>query len=304
MEPERAQHGLVTARAVARRHGVGAADVVPAAVQGIAGLVYLLGDDLVLKIARPAREFAADLRKEALVVPHARALGVRTPEVIEFVDDVRAPYLVQRRAHGAGAPDGEPGDAAYRELGRELALLHAAGVPGPLRDRVPADTAGDPRPGIARLAAAGHLSPALADWLTGWLAELARPPLPPVLIHGDIAAGNLLLDPRTGGLSALLDWGDAAVADPAAEFAKVPPRSVPRVLEGYLASRPGVGDVAEWTVRVLWHHLVWAVFRLAAPPDPVAGHWSAQPANRLLELLRAYAGPGLAAGWRRSQRLP
>ncbi|MDT0342181.1 phosphotransferase family protein [Streptomyces litchfieldiae] len=303
---------LAGARAVARRHGVADAEVAPAAAQGIAGFVYLLGEDLVLKVARPEPEFAGDLRKEALVIPHARALGVRTPEVVEYAeaDDGfdGAPYLVQRRAHGRGA-DGEPGAAAYRELGRELALLHAAPIPDAVRAGVPADTVGDPGPGIQQLAAQGELSPGLADWLTGWLAQLAQaaPTDPrPVLIHGDIAAGNLLLDARTGALSALLDWGDAAVADPATEFAKVPPRSLPHVLDGYLDALPGPADGRQWAARVLWHHLVWAVFRLPTPPEPGWVHWSAQPANRLLELLRAYAEglPEPWAGWMRSQRLP
>jgi hygromycin-B 7''-O-kinase len=199
---------------------------------------------------------------------------------------------------------GEVPEGVYRELGRELALLHGAGpaalagVPG----GVPVDEGGDPRPGIEALASAGQVSAGLARWLLGWLDELARQvgePPRPCLIHGDIAAGNLLVDPGTGALAALLDWGDAAIADPAVEFAKVPPRAVPHVLAGYLGD---VDDAVgrEWAARVLWHHVVWAVLRLGTPPDPVAAHWSAQPGNRLLELLRAY----VEAGWMRSQRLP
>ncbi|MFD5316536.1 phosphotransferase family protein [Streptomyces sp. NPDC127098] len=279
--------------AVARRHGVAPDAVRPAPRQGVASHVHLLGDGLVLKVARagdPA--LAADLRKEAVVVPHATRLGVRAPEIVEF-DGVGemfgAPYLVQRRAPGVAPPGDEPGADAYRELGRQLALLHAA-PPTPLAG-VAEDRAGDVRPGIEALAAGGYLSASLARWLTGWLDELAahvpaEPPL--VLVHGDVSAGNLLVDPTTGALTALIDWGDAAHADPAVEFAKVPPRAVRSVLAGYAP-----GEEEAWWPRILWHHVAWAVFRLPTGPEPpTATHWSAQPANRLLELLRHYVDFG------------
>ncbi|TDC20787.1 aminoglycoside phosphotransferase family protein [Streptomyces sp. 8K308] len=281
---------LAAIAAVARRHGVAAGGVRPAARQGIASQVHLLGEELVLKVARAGEPgFAADLRKEAVVIPHAARLGVRAPEIVEFDgvgEALGAPYLVQRRAPGVAPQGDEPGPDAYRELGRQLALLHAA-PPASLAG-VAEDRAGNPRRGIEDLAARGYLSAGLARWLTGWLDELAgqapaEPPL--VLTHGDISAGNLLVDPASGALTALIDWGDAVHADPAAEFAKVPPRAVRSVLAGYAP-----GEEEAWWPRILWHHVVWAVFRLPTGPEPpTSTHWSAQPANRLLELLRHYA---------------
>ncbi|WP_158920390.1 phosphotransferase family protein [Streptomyces sp. NBRC 109706] len=303
--------------AVARRHGVAPDEVRPAAFQGAAGWVCLLGEQLVLKVARPGGDFADDLRKEALVVPFAVQQGVRTPEMIacgELDGPVPLPYLVLRRAAGRavganGDDPGDPGELACRELGRELAVLHAARIPPDVREGVPVDRPADPRRMVDRLARQGYLSGSLADWLGGWLARLAEeaPPGPEAtLIHGDIAANNLLLDAQ-GSLTALLDWGDAAWADPAMEFAKVPPRLLPAVLTGYLGDPDAIAEVGRsWAARALWHHLGWAVPRLTSPPDPAAGHWSAQPANRLLELLRCYADglPAPWAGWMRSQRLP
>ncbi|UED85348.1 phosphotransferase family protein [Streptomyces profundus] len=302
---------------VARRHGVAPDDVRLAAFQGAAGWIYLLGDHLVLKVARPGAGLVADLRKEALVVPFAVRQGVRTPEMVacgEIEGPARLPYLLLRRASGSvvganGGDPGDPGEVACQELGRELALLHGARVPPAVRDGLPVDRPVDPRPGIDRLAGLGYLSSSLADWLGAWLARLAEEaPASPemVLIHGDIAANNLLLDDE-GSLTALLDWGDAAWADPAMEFAKVPPRLLPAVLTGYLGGPEAVAEAGRsWVARALWHHLSWAVPRAMGQPDPVAKHWSAQPANRLLELLRCYAEelPSPWAGWMRSQRLP
>ncbi|MDT0267078.1 aminoglycoside phosphotransferase family protein [Streptomyces sp. DSM 44915] len=182
-------------------------------------------------------------------------------------------------------------------------------MPPSVRAGLPVDEPTDPRPAIAGLARGGYLSSSLAEWLGEWLGRLdeERPAVQEMaLIHGDVSAGNLLFA-SDGSLSALLDWGDAAWADPAVEFAKVPPRRLPPVLTGYLGEpRALTEEGRHWVARVLWHQLSWAVLRLSGEPVPDAGHWSAQPANRLLELLRVYAG-GLAepwVGWMRSQRLP
>ncbi|RKN43197.1 phosphotransferase family protein [Streptomyces hoynatensis] len=290
---------------VAARYGVPADEVVLAPAQGAASVVHLLGRDLVLKAAlADAPGPAADLCKEAAVIPHVRDLGVPTPELLELGEPAgAAPYLVLRRAPGV-SPGEEPGPRLHRSLGRALARLHGAAASPPAA--VPADAQEDPRPGVERLAADGYLSAGLARWLIGWFGALAArlPAAPPrpVLIHGDVSAGNLLAEPGTGELTALLDWGDAALADPAVEFAKVPPRAVPEVLAGYLGEGGGE-ERRQWLDRVLWHHLGWALARLPTPPEPRLAHWSAQPGNRLLELLRCYA-EGPDAGWMRSQRLP
>lgn len=275
---------------IAWRHRIDPSAVSPAPFQGVANRVYFLGDHLVLRIARP--EAADDLRKEAIVIPAAVRAGVRTPEMVDFDDHgdvLETPYMVLRRATGItpGLPT-EPGDerwrTAYRELGAELAALHANIEALP---EVPVDTGGDPRSDVSRLAEAGYIGPDLADWLTGWFERLESrcPANPPVrLIHGDASPTNLLVDPDSKRLTAILDWGDAAWADPATEFAKLPLRAVPSVLAGYL-DEPGESD-EHWAARILRHHLHWAIGRIPTPPDLQAAHWSAQPGNRLLEIMR------------------
>ncbi len=272
--------------AIARRHRVDPAAVAAAPVQGAANLVYFLGEALVLRIARP--ETAEDLRKEAVVIPAAVRAGVRTPALVDFDDGgglLEVPYMLVERAPGVtpGRSADDRWRPAYRELGAELAALHADvdAPPG-----VPDEAAADPRPDVAALAGAGYLSADLCDWLTGWFDRLEphRPAAPDArLIHGDASPTNLLADPGTKRLTALLDWGDAALADPATEFAKLPLRAVPAVLEGYAG-----GCEESWAARVLWHHLHWAVGRFASPAEPAGAHWSAQPANRILEVMRFF----------------
>ena len=41
----------------------------------------------------------------------------------------------------------------------------------------------------------------------------------PVFVHGDLTDRNILVDPKTGKPSGILDWGDSAIMDPAIDFA-------------------------------------------------------------------------------------
>ncbi|WP_168220730.1 aminoglycoside phosphotransferase family protein [Streptomyces sp. RFCAC02] len=283
-----------TVAAVARRHGVPSAAVRPVPVAGEAAYTWYLGDGLVAKVARRSPGPVADLRKEAVVIPYAARLGVRVPEIVEDGGAADVPYLLLRRIRGTVPGGGEPSPAVHRALGRELALLHGAGPPASALPGVPVeDVAGDPRPGVDRSAAEGWIGPGPARWLGDWCDRLtglaAQAVVRPVLIHGDVSALNILVDaPADGGAVTLVDWGDAAVTDPAVEFAKVPPRSLGDVFTGY-----GVppGEAGVWWARVLLLHLSWAVARLGDGPRPGAPHWSAQPGNRLLELLRLFADP-------------
>ncbi|MFH8983185.1 phosphotransferase family protein [Streptomyces varsoviensis] len=307
-DAERAVEGATMT--IARRYGV-AAGQVRALPSGGANRVWLLGDGLVLRIPR-TRAAVAELRKEAEVIPAARAAGVRTPEVVAFEDGEGAgpgvPHMVLHRAGGRDLDVLQLADSdAYgvlRQVGRELAKLHryaprrAAELPA-----VPVDDAAeDPRLLVARLLDGGWLDPGTARWLTGWFDRLAarlpaEPPL--VLVHGDIAPQNLLVTTGPAALSAIVDWGDAMWADPAVEFAKVPLEGVPAMLEGYRQESrvvPGA-DAWAWEARVLWHHLVWALGRLPDPaPRPGERHWTAPPASRLLGLLRFFAA-GPPAPW-------
>src|SRR5689334_9720788 len=67
-------------------------------------LTYALGHDYVLRVPRKHPHFIATARKEAIVVPAARAAGVRTPMIVVF-DDSRellpVPYTIYERIHGA-----------------------------------------------------------------------------------------------------------------------------------------------------------------------------------------------------------
>jgi hygromycin-B 7''-O-kinase len=262
--------------AIAARHGVPAEKVHPGP-EGGANHVHLLGDDLVLRIPR-TRHDAARLFTEASIIPAARRGGVLTPAVIEF--DATVPYLLVERVRGVDAQtQGVQRPQFYEELGRQLAKLHR--VPPP--PGLPADPPPlDPWALVSDLRAEGRLDHDSGEWLAGWFDRLApRVPIAPlrVAIHGDAAPQNLMV--ADGTLTGLIDWGDAMLADPATEFAKLPLTVVPSVLRGYGGTN--------MEPRALWHHLIWALARLRDPSPSTARHWSAPPAARLLALLRFFA---------------
>lgn len=328
--------------AVGRRYGI-AVEEVREVAGGVANRGFVLGEELFLRVARPG--FEEDLRKEAGVVPVARAAGVLTPAIVEYDDSrelIDAPYVVMERIHGsepAGVPVG---------LAAQLARLHRVDpthIPGTLQGEptdiagVPRDDRGDPWRTVDGLAERGYLDAGTAKWLSGWFSRLADRfdrDEPNVLIHGDVAAHNLLAGPD-GELRALIDWGDAAWAPRGMDFAQLPLEHVAAILPTYIhaadshdppenaaGSHAGREDAAgshaarddaagfhaarddaarrrrpreeEVAAAAVWFHLDWGLGKLAADPWPGQRHWTAPPASRVLGLLRFFAA-GPPAPW-------
>ncbi|MFD7160423.1 phosphotransferase family protein [Kribbella sp. NPDC059898] len=294
---------------VARRHGVGPGEVreVPG---GVANRGFVLGEQLFLRVSRPGYE--DDLRKEIHVVPAARSVGVLTPAIVEYDAGrqlIDAPYVVMEQVHGTEPTEVPAG------LAEQLARLHQIEQPGPAAlPEVEEDGWGDPWRTIEDLADRGFIDPGTATWLSGWftrLAERVDAGGPKVLIHGDVAAHNLLAGPGND-LRALIDWGDAAWAPPAMDFAKLPLTQVAALLPAYqhhlrspAATRrtsPTVHTAASASARtagssdsehelaaaILWFHLSWALAKLPAAPWPNQRHWTAPTTSRLLGLLQFF----------------
>ncbi|MET9276256.1 phosphotransferase [Kribbella sp. NPDC003557] len=129
-----------------------------------------------------------------------------------------------------------------------------------------------------------------AGWLGGWFTRLAgRIDMgrARVLVHGDVAAHNLLVG-AGGELLALIDWGDAAWAPRAMEFAKLPLTEVAVLLPEYLRYSQAAESEEELAAGVLWFHLFWAVAKLPAAPWPGQRHWTAPTGSRLLSILHFF----------------
>jgi aminoglycoside phosphotransferase (APT) family kinase protein len=288
-------------RGIAEQHDLAARAFRPLPSIGVFNAIYLLGDELVLRVPRDHPHFVAALTKEASAVPAARAAGVRTPRLIIFDDTLTqlpVPYAVYERVHGQALEslgrDRAATPAVYHELGRDLARLHMGVGPGSPAGQLGAPNLplDDPRPLPEELAAAGYFSAAEARWLGDWLDRL-----PPLLaaagaqrfLHADTQATNILVHPDSLAYMALIDWGGCGWGDPVLDFSGMPLRAVPNVLSGYreLGALP---DDAAAEARILRYHLHFALINLRNEPQPRRS-WGERPLGYLLEILHFLIDP-------------
>jgi aminoglycoside phosphotransferase (APT) family kinase protein len=184
--------------------------------RGVDSVAYAAGE-LVLRVADGQR-----------VGPEARLLDAVAAQVSipiptpRFVDE-GAGVLAHERIPGRPLL-GRPAPAgASQRLGRFLRELHAID-PATVADLVPAEDA-DPGRWLEGLDGPGDLVHTL---------HATRPRLSPdrVVAHADLGAEHILeLD---GTLTGIIDWSDAAITDPALDFARLYRDFGPRFLEGLL----------------------------------------------------------------------
>jgi len=192
-------------------------------------VVFACGD-LVVKLSQP--DWTAEIPREAdaLTFVHQR-LPVATPELVAIGEIDGWAYLVQRRlpgvmmrAHRSDLPDAVK-VALARQQGAIMAALHAL----PVQD-APASLAFDwaemlteqKAECLAEMRTAGVPEALLAD-MPRYLAEaepLIAADQPPVLLHGDLDAINLLIEEQHGTwrITGLVDWGDIKLGPAAHDF--------------------------------------------------------------------------------------
>jgi len=186
---------------------------------------YDVGGAFVLRIPKRGGR-AGGLDREADILELVRPVSpIPVPEVI--ARDRGSGALVLRRLPGTSlldAPPPDPGALAGRLAGL-LASLH--GLP---RARVEAVAAPDPYPHPAYLADAAAVLPVVAPRLDQQQRRLvetfvsAPPPPEPsatVLCHNDLGAEHLLAGPDRATLTGVIDWADAALADPARDLGRL-----------------------------------------------------------------------------------
>ena len=159
---------------------------------GVANRGFVLGDGLFLRVARPG--FEDDLRKETAVIPVARSAGVLTPAIVEYDDSRTTDRCAVRRD---GASPRHRADRACRR-GWRSNWRGCTGPSGPTSPALPQDDGDDPWRTVDDLAERGYVDLGTAKWLSDWFTRLADRfdrNEPKVLIHGDVAAHNLLAGP-------------------------------------------------------------------------------------------------------------
>jgi aminoglycoside phosphotransferase (APT) family kinase protein len=191
---------------------------------------YLTGTGLVVKLFGRAFDGAACLDAEVRANALVAGTDLPVPAVLasgELYDDGdwRWPFLVFEEAHGVPLRTALPSlSPAAREtmatgVGSFLRRLHDLPVPADAtwdafldlvdRRRTEAPT---------QIGERGHAAPHLVAELPSYLARFPTAALfdasaRPVLVHGDVHADHVFVDPGTGEVLAVIDWGDAWFGD-------------------------------------------------------------------------------------------
>lgn len=144
-----------------------------------------------------------------------------------------------------------------RQLGEFLSVLHAVdhrrlGIELPRASRtLVSEPLGDAAQNVAVLA---EVAPQLSRRLERWLRDV-RPASAPmdadVFTHGDFDVEHMLLDAHDETLAAVIDWGNAELAPPMADFVGIYGFGGARFLEQVLTSyRGAVGPAhVHWLVQ-------------------------------------------------------
>lgn len=172
-----------------------------------------------------------DYLKEQWAMDAARAVGVPTPRVLEvgsFADG--RPYMISERVHGIEGRLAPKRLDLLEQMGQAAAKLHTVRTHGfgsvfdwstnTLSKH--GTWAGYLAKGFGTkaridiLARQRMLTPKQAHWLEHSMAAFARCREPPVLHHGDLRLKNVIVDPASGRIAALIDWeGCASMPGPA-----------------------------------------------------------------------------------------
>jgi aminoglycoside phosphotransferase (APT) family kinase protein len=195
---------------------------------------YLTSDAWVFRF--PRRAWAADLfeperRVHALVAP-ALAPRIAVPVVELFGEPSAAfpyPFAGHRFIHGSPSDSVDPGltPIVARQIGAALGLIHsipeadarAAGIlPPDIDERGGQEWLARGREQAARLRGLDPTIDSAVAWLERISLPLAPYDGPARFIHQDVSPEHLLVDPRTGELTGILDWTDATLGDAARDF--------------------------------------------------------------------------------------
>jgi aminoglycoside phosphotransferase (APT) family kinase protein len=239
--------------------------VVPVGLNGWDNITFRLGGELSVRLPS-GQDYAAQVAKEHRWLPVlAGQLPVPVPEPVALGRPAAGfpwPWSVYRWIEGEPACLGQVTDLAgfAAELAGFLAALYAidaSGGPPPgrhnwYRGGSLSTWDGQTRTCIDRLAADIDARAARRVWDSALASSWRQPP---VWVHGDVTASNLLL--AGGSLHAVIDFGCAAVGDPACDLVMAWTFFPAQAAAGFRRGLPL--DEATWTRArgwALWKALI------------------------------------------------
>lgn len=201
--------------------------VVPVPVDGWDNRTYRLGEELTVRLPTHERYLAGVAKEDRWLPVLAPQLPLPVPVPVATGRPGHGyphPWSVRRWIPGrpvAGASIADPAKFATRLAAFLWALRRVDAIGGPAGGEhsfyqgcPPGHYEAEVQAALDELGAEVDRVACQAVW-DGALASTWSQP--PVWFHGDIAAGNLLLDDQ-GGLCAVLDFGTSGVGDPACDL--------------------------------------------------------------------------------------
>jgi aminoglycoside phosphotransferase (APT) family kinase protein len=174
---------------------------------GLDHRVYAVGDALVARFGEGAEAEAALLQA---IAPHL-PLPVPVPVAVE-ADCLIQPFVPGSPLLAAPRDSRHPFAPALLAFADALHALHPD-----------VDVAEDATPLEAWIEEAMQTLAALRKHVPATVEAILRQPVPPpaarTLIHGDLGAEHVFVD--AGEITGVIDWGDAAIGDPALDHGKL-----------------------------------------------------------------------------------
>ncbi|HEY9294576.1 MAG TPA: aminoglycoside phosphotransferase family protein [Microlunatus sp.] len=193
--------------------------------QGWDNRTFRLGDDLTVRLPSAAGYVPAVAKEDRWLPRLAPFLSVPIPVPVAVGTPSEAypfPWSIRRWLHGHPLDSQKPDDPTRlaEQLGAFLVMLRSAPPDGPLagshsfyRGCHPSAYGDQVQTALAKLGPAVDAASCWAIWKAGTATVWTEQP---VWFHGDVAAGNVLID--DDGLAAMIDFGTSGVGDPACDL--------------------------------------------------------------------------------------
>ncbi len=245
--------------------------------EGWDSVVWAVNGDLVFRFPKRA-ESATGLRREIALLPLlGPTLPVPTPQFAYIAEPSATfpyPFVGYRRLPGVPLGDApatsiEP-ERLAAQIGAFLTALHRFPLARAIACGVPATTPGGWRAEYAAMLAEirtlyPRMTPAECKrterLFAGYLNAPENGQFNCVLLHRDLGGDHLLLDPETGDLAAVIDWGDLSIGDPAHDCCGVPSAWLPTLLAHYQGAVDATfaGRVAFYRALGPYHTLIFGL---------------------------------------------
>jgi aminoglycoside 2''-phosphotransferase len=217
--------------------------------EGWDSVVWAVNGDRIFRFPKRA-EVATWLRHEIALLPLlGPTLPVSVPRFTYVAEPSPAfpyPFVGYRKLPGVPLTDApaaliEPQRLAA-QIGAFLTALHRFPVARAIACGIPAMSSETWRAQYAAMLAElrtlfPRMTPAERERMERLFAAYLENPLhrhfTPVLLHRDLGGDHLLLDPETGDLAGVIDWGDLSIGDPAQDFCGLPAGWLPSLLAHY-----------------------------------------------------------------------